>query len=543
VTRAVAKPPKERAASADAACGPVAKSKNATRRAVVLALVHVAILVHVAHWKIEGRTLSPLEPSEAMQTLELGYVNAGFILFTASLLLTLVVGRFFCGWACHVVAYQDLCGFVMRKLGVRPRPFRSRVLGYAPLLAGLYMFAWPSLKRFVNFSAATPDGLRRLLGWPPAERWFDAYPKPSFTSHVVVEDFWRTFPGPVMAVATLLVCGPLIVWFLGNKGFCFYGCPYGGLFGVVDKLAPVRIRVTDACEGCGHCTVACTSDVLVHEEVRLYKAVVDPGCMKCLDCVATCPKDALYVGFGKPAIAVPKSERRAKRAFDLGLTEEVVLACVFAAAVFAFRALYDQVPFLMSLGLGAIAAFAARVVYRFVARRPTSLQNLALVRDGRRTRAGFVAASLLFGFLAFGGHAFYVQTERLLGESALAEHNELVDAGRDGSRAAIDALRTAAERLERAAAAGFVATPSLELAAGRSWFKLGDDPRAIRALEAPLRRGVGDPRDLLFLAMARGRSGDLVGAEKEVERYLDARPHDANARAMLEDLRRARSGR
>jgi hypothetical protein len=43
--------------------------------------------------------------------------------------------------------------------------------------------------------------------------------------------------------------------------------------------------------------------------------------------------------------------------------------------------------------------------------------------------------------------------------------------------------------------------------------------------------------------MARGRSGDLVGAEKEVERYLDARPHDANARAMLEDLRRARSGR
>ena len=26
--------------------------------------------------------------------------------------------------------------------------------------------------------------------------------------------------------------------------------------------------------------------------------VVDPGCMKCMDCVSVCPNDALYFGFG-----------------------------------------------------------------------------------------------------------------------------------------------------------------------------------------------------------------------------------------------------
>ena len=30
--------------------------------------------------------------------------------------------------------------------------------------------------------------------------------------------------------------------------------------------------------------------------------VVDQGCMKCMDCVSVCPNDALYFGFGKPAI-------------------------------------------------------------------------------------------------------------------------------------------------------------------------------------------------------------------------------------------------
>src|SRR5207244_4171 len=84
----------------------------------------------------------------------------------------------------------------------------------------------------------------------------------------------------------------MTVYFLGNKGFCTYACPYGGVFGLVDKVAPGRIRVTDACEECGHCTAVCTSNVIVHAEVKKYGMVVDPGCMKCMDCVSVCPNDA-----------------------------------------------------------------------------------------------------------------------------------------------------------------------------------------------------------------------------------------------------------
>ena len=44
--------------------------------------------------------------------------------------------------------------------------------------------------------------------------------------------------------------------------------------------------------------------------------VVDPGCMKCLDCVSVCPMNALYFGLGKPSLfagAKPAARSRAAR--------------------------------------------------------------------------------------------------------------------------------------------------------------------------------------------------------------------------------------
>jgi hypothetical protein len=67
-----------------------------------------------------------------MRTLELGELNAGFVFFALAIVSTAVFGRFFCGWGCHVVALQDLCAWIMKRLGVKPRPFRSRLLLWAP---------------------------------------------------------------------------------------------------------------------------------------------------------------------------------------------------------------------------------------------------------------------------------------------------------------------------------------------------------------------------------------------------------------------------
>jgi polyferredoxin len=124
--------------------------------------------------------------------------------------------------------------------------------------------------------------------------------------------------------------------FLGTKGFCTYACPYGGFFGIADKFSSGKIRVTPACNQCGHCTATCTSNVLVRAEVKQYGMVVDPGCTKCMDCVSVCPNDALYFGFGKPTILVPKSNA-IRKSYSLTWLEEIIGALMFLGSFLAVR--------------------------------------------------------------------------------------------------------------------------------------------------------------------------------------------------------------
>ncbi|MEK6700751.1 MAG: 4Fe-4S binding protein [Planctomycetota bacterium] len=378
--------------------GKVKKSRMGPRRAYVLLAVHVAVAVHVGLWYASGRgdgvreTLSPIEPSETMYTLNNGMLNAGVIFFALSLLSTVILGRWFCGWACHMVAMQDACGWAMKKLGVHPKPFRTRLLVLGPTVLALYMFAWPTFHRWV---------LTPVLGeWIPlwmgrSMRW------PGMVNHVIVEDFWATFPPWYIAVPFMMVCGFVTVYFLGAKAFCTYGCPYGALFSPLDRLAPARIVVDENCHQCGHCTAVCTSNVRVHEEVRDFGAVVDPGCMKCMDCVSVCPNGALSFGFAKPAVLIkPKHDAKAAdnaklRAarYDLSLRQELVLLVAFVALMFSVRGMLHSVPLLMAAGLASIATWGLWKTWSILTLPNVRAQNVQLKLKGRVKPAGFVLAA------------------------------------------------------------------------------------------------------------------------------------------------------
>ncbi len=340
-----------------------------------------------------------MEPSEAMQTLELGWLNAGFVLFVLLILSTFILGRFFCGWACHLVAYQDLCGWLMKKIGLKPKPFRSRLLVFVPLFAAFYMFVYPQIIRI-----------------------WQGKPFPPIVYHFTTEDFWATFPNFWISVFTFAVCGFLIVLALGNKGFCSYGCPYGAFFGIADRFATGKIRVTDACNGCGHCTATCTSNVRVHEEVKLYGMVVDPGCMKCMDCVSVCPNNALYYGFGKPSLLKERGVIRAKKKYDFSIPEEIALVLLFITSLYVYRGLYNAIPFLLAIGLSSLTAVllvhGSQVLYRPNVR----VQRLQFRKSGRILPLGWAYLSFTSALLAFLVHSgiwqyHYHEGTRLLSQA------------------------------------------------------------------------------------------------------------------------------
>lgn len=474
--------------------GGIRKSKNGPRRAAVLIGVHILIILHLLHWWWKGRTISPVEPSEAMYTLNQGHLNAGFVFFAIAILATLIFGRYFCGWGCHLVAYQDFCGWLMKKLGVKPKPFRSRLLVLAPLALAIYMFIWPTVYR-----------------------WLAGLPAPEITNHLTTTQFWKTFPGFFIAILTFAVCGFAIVYFLGAKGFCTYACPYGGFFGVADKIAPGRIRVTDDCEHCGHCTAVCTSNVRVHEEVARFGMVVDPGCMKCMDCVSVCPNDALYFGFA-PKVSNASAatsgighEATQGRRYDFSLAEEIAMIVAGLAALLAYRGLYGQIPLLMAMGMAAITSFLFIKFIHMLRKPNVKIQNRQLKRGGAITQAGWTFATFAGLLFVFTAHSGAVQWEIWRGQRNL----QAAEIGDEIWLPGATWWHQAGENQKQAvqkALAHF------------------DRARSISLMETP-----GMLQDRVWLVLARG---DLAEAERTVRALLAILPHEAEPHRGLAGIQR-----
>ena len=498
----------------------VRKSKNGPRRAIVLGVVHLLFAAHISQWLASGSTVSPVEPSESMKTLELGQVNAGAIFFAVAILSTLVFGRFFCGWGCHVVALQDLCAWMMKKCGVRPKPFRSRLLVFIPLALALYMFVWPTFKR----EALAPvlegvwPGVRADLGVTP-------FPDEGFTNHLMTEGFWDTFAPPMLAVPFLLICGFACVYFLGAKGFCTYGCPYGGFFAPADLVSPGKIVVDlDKCHQCGHCTAVCTSNVRVHEEIREFGMVVDPGCMKCLDCVSVCPNTALSFGFARPTIAKGAPRNKApKKNFDTTRAEDWSLALVFLACLLCWRGAYAQVPLLMAAGIAGCLTFLAWKCWRTLRERDARFSVFQLKRLGRLTRAGWCFVALFAVAALATGHngfvSYHMNRAGSIYESLNIPKQRALAPGPEGFTS--DEVRHARRGLRhyalasswRQGGAGLLTPRASELRAALLHLVAGEPDKA----EAAIRRATSGRHhndeavaDLLLLKLAQGRAEEAL---------------------------------
>lgn len=510
--------------------GKIRLSRMGSRRAAVLILVHVIFVIHIVHWRMAGETVSPVEPSEAMYTLRDGAVNAGFIFLAVSLLATMILGRFVCGWACHIVALQDLCGWMMKRVGVRPKPFRSRLLVFVPLVAALYMFIWPVVYR---------------TAFAPANYQFAG-----FSNHLTKQNFWETFPGWAIAIPFLLICGFAVVYFLGAKGYCTYACPYGGFFGLTDKLAVGRIRVTDDCEQCGHCTATCTSNVLVHAEVRDYGMVVDPGCMKCMDCVSVCPNDALYFGFGGPSLAAKPKRQPQARTFDLTWGEEFLALGAFVIAFVAFRGLpvtrNEGIPFLMALGIAGIFAFFVIKLLHLKRRANVSIQTLRLRSGGRIRPVGLVFGALAVGFVALTAHASLVRYYQFLGDYYFNQTGGADERALANPYAKIDAPETARKAAIRADAhyRRFLKFGWVDVAETRSrlaWLNLvvGQPQEAVAMLRRAVELAPEFPGYRYQYAGALMGVGRFEEAVDEFDRFLAEMPGNSSHQKANAQLARA----
>jgi len=370
-------------------------------RAGSLLLVNLLMVAHFVHWKLSGRTVAPLEFSELIHAVTEGVITAGAIFMGLAVVATLIFGRFFCSWACHVLALQDASRWILNKLGIKPKPVRSRALLFIPPLTALYLFAWPVALRFLQ---GEPQPTLHFAA--DVEGW----------GSFVTENYWRSMPGLWIAVLTFLVCGCVTVYVLGSRSFCTYVCPYGAVFHFADRFSPGSIKVAEGCGECGQCTAACGNYVRVAEEVKQHGHVVNPACMKAMDCVSACPKDVLSFGFAKPSLfASRKSGGRFGLPYSFTLGEDIAVGVVGLAVILIFNGLYGHTPFLLALSLGGLIGYLAVLAARLLRPGEVKLGGLRLKSTAALRPAGVAFSVFSVALAAFVAHSAFIRYHEVNG--------------------------------------------------------------------------------------------------------------------------------
>jgi NosR/NirI family nitrous oxide reductase transcriptional regulator len=180
-------------------------------------------------------------------------------------IITIIFGRFFCGWLCTFGAINDFIYIISKKvfkIKFKVDEKVDSILKYLKYVILLFII---------------------VAIWTSGNTAFDSYsPWDAFAQVDNISGAIAEYTGGFILLAIIAIGAVFI-----ERFFCRYLCPLGAVFTILSKARILKIKkLRDKCGPCRICTNNCSMGIKLYEMDKVNSG----ECINCFKCIAVCPR-------------------------------------------------------------------------------------------------------------------------------------------------------------------------------------------------------------------------------------------------------------